>query len=154
MRGINDEGGDVYSRYFRNSLDVSSVEAARESVAQLDRTFNYFERLGDRAGQERAMRVAMTGANRARWAGDYDVARVFSEWLVAHLPAQVAGVERRHDASLRFAMILKLAFPWLGDEDYQKSVARERASGIAETLQEIYVALVAGDADDNKGGES
>jgi len=75
---------NVYTRFFRNVLQFRTVEAARESVKKIDRLYNYFERLGDRAGQHQAMVLALTGKNRARWSGKHDEAQVFSEWLAAH----------------------------------------------------------------------
>jgi hypothetical protein len=75
---------NVYTRFFRNVLHFRNVEAARESVARIDRLFNYFERLGDRAGQHQAMVLALTGKNRARWSGKTEESEVFSEWLAAH----------------------------------------------------------------------
>jgi hypothetical protein len=75
---------NVYSRFFRNVLAFKTVEAARESVKKIDRLFNYFERLGDRAGQHQAMVLALTGKNRARWSGKPEESEVFSEWLAAH----------------------------------------------------------------------
>jgi hypothetical protein len=75
---------NVYSRFFRNVLAFRNVEAARESVARIDRLYNYFERLGDRAGQHQAMVLALTGKNRARWSGKLEESQVFSEWLAAH----------------------------------------------------------------------
>ncbi|HYH86515.1 MAG TPA: hypothetical protein VEX60_13770 [Pyrinomonadaceae bacterium] len=75
---------NVYTRFFRNVLHFRNVEAARESVARIDRLFNYFERLGDRAGQHQAMVLALTGKNRARWSGKIEESRIFSEWLAAH----------------------------------------------------------------------
>ena len=75
---------NVYTRFFRNVLSFKSVEAARESVEKIDRLYNYFERLGDRAGQHQAMVIALTGKNRARWSGKAEEAQIFSEWLAAH----------------------------------------------------------------------
>jgi hypothetical protein len=75
---------NVYSRFFRNVLSFKTVEAARESVQKIDRLYNYFERLGDRAGQHQAMVLALTGKNRARWSGKQEESEVFSEWLAAH----------------------------------------------------------------------
>lgn len=75
---------NVYSRFFRNALSFKTVEAARESVKKIDRLYNYFERLGDRAGQHQACVIALTGKNRARWSGKHEAAQVFSEWLAAH----------------------------------------------------------------------
>ena len=75
---------NVYSRFFRNVLSFKTTEAARESVQKIDRLYNYFERLGDRAGQHQAMVLALTGKNRARWSGKQEEAAVFNEWLAAH----------------------------------------------------------------------
>ncbi|HVF27380.1 MAG TPA: hypothetical protein VM943_03995 [Pyrinomonadaceae bacterium] len=75
---------NVYTRFFRNALQFRTVEAARESVQKIDRLYNYFERLGDRAGQHQAMVLALTGKNRARWSGKSEESRIFSDWLAAH----------------------------------------------------------------------
>ncbi len=75
---------NVYTRFFRNVLSFKTVEAARESVQKIDRLYNYFERLGDRAGQHQAMVLALTGKNRARWSGKLEEAQIFSEWLAQH----------------------------------------------------------------------
>jgi hypothetical protein len=75
---------NVYTRYFRNVLAFRNPEAARESVQRIDRLYNYFERLGDRAGQHQAMVMALTGKNRARWSGKLEESEVFSGWLAAH----------------------------------------------------------------------
>ncbi|HVF50444.1 MAG TPA: hypothetical protein VNA19_10185 [Pyrinomonadaceae bacterium] len=75
---------NVYSRFFRNVLSFKTVEAARESVQKIERLYNYFERLGDRAGQHHAMVLALTGKNRARWSGKTEESQIFHEWLVAH----------------------------------------------------------------------
>ena len=75
---------NIYTRFFRNVLAFRSVEAARESMQKIDRLYNYFERLGDRAGQHQAMVLALTGKNRARWSGKHEESQIFSEWLAAH----------------------------------------------------------------------
>jgi hypothetical protein len=75
---------NVYSRFFRNVLSFKTTEAAKESVKRIDRLYNYFERLGDRAGQHQAMVLALTGKNRARWSGKQEESEVFNEWLAAH----------------------------------------------------------------------
>lgn len=75
---------NVYSRFFRNVLSFKTVEASRESVQKIERLYNYFERLGDRAGQHHAMVLALTGKNRARWSGKTEESQIFHEWLVAH----------------------------------------------------------------------
>ncbi len=75
---------NVYTRFFRNVLSFKTVTAARESVLKIDRLFNYFERLGDRAGQHQAMVLALTGKNRARWSGKQEESEVFGAWLATH----------------------------------------------------------------------
>jgi hypothetical protein len=75
---------NLYSRFFRNVLSFKTVEAARQSVARIDRLYRYFERIGDRAGQHHAEVLALTGRNRARWSGKREEARVFEEWLFNH----------------------------------------------------------------------
>ncbi len=75
---------NVYSRFFRNVLSFKTAAAARESVKKIDRLYNYFERLGDRAGQHQAMVLALTGKNRARWSGKQEESEIFNEWLAAH----------------------------------------------------------------------
>lgn len=75
---------NIYTRFFRSVLSFKSLDAARESVQRIDRLYNYFERLGDRAGQHQAMVLALTGKNRARWGGKHEEAQIFSEWLATH----------------------------------------------------------------------
>lgn len=75
---------NVYSGYFTNVLSFKDVEAARLSVAKLDRLYQYFDRLGDRAGQHETMVMALTGKNRARWSGKLEEAKVFEKWLAEH----------------------------------------------------------------------
>jgi hypothetical protein len=75
---------NTYSRFFRNVLSFKTVEAAKESVARIARLYNYFDRIGDRAGQHHAEVLALTGRNRARWSGKKDESRIFEEWLFNH----------------------------------------------------------------------
>jgi hypothetical protein len=81
---ITDAERNIYARYFRSALDLKDVGAARESVARIDRLYNYFERLNDRMGMHHAQIVALTGKNRARWSGKTEEAEVFAEWLASH----------------------------------------------------------------------
>jgi len=76
------QAANVYARFFRKVLSFKNVEAARESVARIDRLYNYFGRLGDRAGQHEAMALALKGLNRARFSKKLDEAQVFFEFLV------------------------------------------------------------------------
>ena len=74
----------VYARYFRNVLNFKDETAARESCERLTRLYDYFERLGDRAGQHQACVMALTGRNRARWSGKAEASEIFAEWLNSH----------------------------------------------------------------------
>jgi hypothetical protein len=75
---------NLYSRFFRNSLSYKTVEAAKESVTRISRLYEYFERIGDRAGQHHAEVLALTGRNRARFSGKKEEARIFEDWLFHH----------------------------------------------------------------------
>jgi hypothetical protein len=75
---------NLYSRFFRNALNYRTVEVARESVAQIARLYEYFERQGDRAGQHHAEVLALIGRNRARFSGKKEEARLFEDWLFNH----------------------------------------------------------------------
>jgi hypothetical protein len=75
---------NLYSRFFRNKLSFKSIEAAKESVAQIARLYEYFERIGDRAGQHHAEVLALTGRNRARFSGKKEESKIFEEWLFNH----------------------------------------------------------------------
>lgn len=79
-----DSEHNVYGRFFRNVLSFKTIEDAEESCVKLSRLYDYFERLGDRAGQHHACIVALTGRNRAKWSGKMGVSEVFSEWLGRH----------------------------------------------------------------------
>jgi len=78
------EDQNAYSRFFRGILEFKTVEAARASVAKIDRLYRHFERIGDRAGQHHAEVMALTGRNRARWSNKKESAQVFMDWLVEH----------------------------------------------------------------------
>lgn len=84
---------NLYSRFFRNALGYKTVEVARESVAQIARLYEYFERLGDRAGQHHAEVLALIGRNRARFSGKKEEARLFEEWLFNHWNTDHAETE-------------------------------------------------------------
>jgi hypothetical protein len=75
---------NAYSRFFRGVLEFRTADAARESVAKIDRLYRYFERIGDRAGQHHAEVMALTGRNRARWSNKKEEAQIYMDWLVKH----------------------------------------------------------------------
>src|SRR5579871_692706 len=74
-----------YARMFSGVLRFKNVEAAQESVARIDALFHQFEQEHDRRGQHQAQLMALIGKNRAEGIGKVAEAKVFSEWLVAHL---------------------------------------------------------------------
>ena len=76
------EAANVYTRFFKKVLAFRDVAAARESVLKISRLYDYFGRLGDRAGQHEAMVLALKGLNRARFIKKYDEAQIFFEFLV------------------------------------------------------------------------
>ena len=75
---------NMYSRHFRNVLSFKTVEAAKQSIAEIARLYSYFERIGDRAGQHHAEVLALTGRNRARWSGKKEESKIFEQWLFNH----------------------------------------------------------------------
>ena len=81
---------NVYSKLFANQLGFKNVDAARHSVAVIDRLYAQFERTGDRAGQHHALSMALIMFDRARWTGKAREADIFRQWLVAHLEQEHA----------------------------------------------------------------
>jgi hypothetical protein len=76
---------NVYSKFFANKLSFRDEDAARESVALIDRLHAQFEFAGDRAGQHHALSMALVMFDRARWTGKGREAEIFREWLTARL---------------------------------------------------------------------
>lgn len=81
---------NVYSKYFAGELGYRDPDAARRSVAVIDRRYRQFALAGDRAGQHHALLMALTMFDRARWTGKDAEAEPFRQWLVAHLTGQEA----------------------------------------------------------------
>ncbi|HWP35538.1 MAG TPA: hypothetical protein VNM66_08075, partial [Thermodesulfobacteriota bacterium] len=75
---------NVYGERFAGLLAFRDLEAARASLEKIDRLYHEFEAAGDRAGQHHAQVVALTGRNRARWAGKRAEAELFERWLLTH----------------------------------------------------------------------
>jgi hypothetical protein len=76
---------NAYARMFNGVLRFKNVETARESVARIDALFHQFAQARDRRGQHQAQLMALIGKNRAEGIGKVAEARVFLEWLTAHL---------------------------------------------------------------------
>lgn len=76
---------NAYSKFFSGRLGFRDMERARESVDLIDRLYQQFDRIGDRAGQYHAMMMALIMFNRARWTGKPREADVFRSWLQEQL---------------------------------------------------------------------
>jgi transcriptional regulator with XRE-family HTH domain len=77
-----------YAKQLQGVLRFKDVEAARESVQRIDQMYRAFEQQRDRRGQHQAQLLALIGKNRAEGIGKYDEARIFADWLKAHLAVQ------------------------------------------------------------------
>jgi hypothetical protein len=87
-----------YAQLFRGVLQFKTLEAALESVEQIDRMFHAFERQRDRRGMHQAQLTALIGKNRAESLGKYAEAQVFAEWLMEHLVVHRAVRAREEEA--------------------------------------------------------
>jgi hypothetical protein len=76
---------NVYSKFFAGQLGFRDEEAARASVALIDRYYRQFALAEDRAGQHHALLMALTMFDRARWTNKPAEADVFRRWLVERL---------------------------------------------------------------------
>lgn len=74
-----------YARQLAGVLRFRTLEAARESVRQMDRLYHDYERQGDLRGQHQVQLLALVGRNRAEGIGKYEAADLFTDWLLAHL---------------------------------------------------------------------
>jgi hypothetical protein len=77
-----------YAKQLQGVLRFKDVQAAQESVQQIDQMYRAFEQQRDRRGQHQAQLLALIGKNRAEGIGKYDEARIFADWLRAHLAVQ------------------------------------------------------------------
>lgn len=76
---------NIYSKHFRGKLGFKDVKTARRSVQNLERTYKYFDRQQDRAGQHHTLEMGMLMLNRARWTGKMEEAEIYRLWLVDKL---------------------------------------------------------------------
>ncbi|MBI3944911.1 MAG: hypothetical protein HY321_03260 [Armatimonadetes bacterium] len=89
-----------YARRLAGILRFRTTEAARESIERMDRLYHEYEAAGDRRGQHQVQLLALIGRNRAEGIGKLDAARMFTDWLLAHLtvrpqpPPQRASAEQ------------------------------------------------------------
>lgn len=90
---------NAYARMFRGVLRFKDQLAARESVERIDALYHQFEQANDRRGQHQAQLMALIGKNRAEGIGKLAEARIFAEWLIAHLDSSNASWgDRERDA--------------------------------------------------------
>jgi hypothetical protein len=85
---------NIYSKHFRGKLGFKTVEAAERSVGTLDRTYHYFDRIQDRAGQHHTLEMALTMLDRARWTGKLEEAEIYRQWLVGKLSTPLTETAR------------------------------------------------------------
>lgn len=76
---------NIYSKHFRGKLGFKTVEAAERSIETLDRSYSFFDRIQDRAGQHHTLEMALTMLDRARWTGKLEEAEIYRRWLVGKL---------------------------------------------------------------------
>jgi hypothetical protein len=74
-----------YAARLAGVLRFKNVQAARESVERIDALYHEFEEARDRRGQHQTQLLALIGKNRAEGIGKRAEARVFADWLIAHL---------------------------------------------------------------------
>lgn len=91
---------NVYSKHFTGKLGFRDVKTARRSVRNLERTYGYFERRQDRAGQHHTLEMGLLMLNRARWTGKMEEAEVYRLWLVDKLSRPL--VEESKDNVIQF----------------------------------------------------
>lgn len=73
---------NVYSKYFLGKLGFKDVKTARQSVRELEKIYQYFDRKEDRAGQHHALEMGLLMLNRARWTGKVEEAEIYRVWLM------------------------------------------------------------------------
>lgn len=83
---------NIYSKHFRGKLGFKNVFTARQSVRNLDQSYDYFANQQDRAGQHHTLEMALTMLDRARWTGKLEEAEVYRRWLVNKLSAPLVKV--------------------------------------------------------------
>jgi hypothetical protein len=74
-----------YAKRFQGVLRFKDMDAAKESVAQIDEIYHAYEQERDRRGQHQAQLTALIGKNRAEGVGKFAEAELFAKWLMNHL---------------------------------------------------------------------
>ena len=76
---------NIYSKHFQGKLGFKNVFTARQSIRNLEQSYNYFANQQDRAGQHHTLEMALTMLDRARWTGKLEEAEIYRRWLVDKL---------------------------------------------------------------------
>src|SRR5437870_8016239 len=74
-----------YAALLAGVLRFRDVEAARASVDRINALYEQFEVNRDRRGMHQCQVLALIGKNRAEGIGKWREARLFADWLAAHL---------------------------------------------------------------------
>jgi hypothetical protein len=87
---------NVYSKHFQGKLGFKDVEAAKRGVDSLENTYQYFNRIKDRAGQHHALEMGLTMLDRARWTGKLAEAEIYRRWLLSKLSTPLVEAGDMH----------------------------------------------------------
>jgi hypothetical protein len=96
---------NVYTKYFRGKLGFKNVKVARQSVENLERIYQIFERRHERAGQHHTLEMGMLMLNRARWTGKVEEAEIYRLWLVDKLSKPL--IKQTKDNVIQFPQVEK-----------------------------------------------
>lgn len=90
--------GRAYSaeaRRLSGVLRFKDVEAAKQSVIELEKAYDEFAQNGNRRGLHRVQMMALIGKNRAEGIGKWQEASIFREWLIRSLTREQESEEKR-----------------------------------------------------------
>jgi hypothetical protein len=91
---------NIYSKYFQGRTGFRDVETATRSAELIDRLYQEFDRVRDRAGQHHALVVALTLWDRARWSGHAREGEPLRRWLEKQLARSATGAATRPEERL------------------------------------------------------
>jgi len=76
---------NIYAKYFKGKVGFRDMATARAGVEHINRLYQQFAAIKDRAGQHHALVVALTIFDRARWSSKSAEASVYRQWLMSKL---------------------------------------------------------------------
>lgn len=85
-----------HAALLKGVLRFKNLEAARSSVSRIEETFSRFKKDNDRRGMHQCQVLALVGKNRAEGIGKRGEAKLFADWLRAHLDVEPAAAATRH----------------------------------------------------------